>query len=436
MARHAPAAAADAYRRAAQAARLSPGVSPSERSFYVEGLGDAELLAGRSIEAAAAYREALRGVRGQRLREAHLALKLLLVERRRGHYSNAMRRASLGLRAIEGMTGPDVGAVRARLQVWYAFCRVSQGRYADARQWAERGLAEAEAAHELLAQAQAHVVLSGVEMWSGGAKGEEHGETALSIYEQLGDLSGQAHMLNNLGARRFVEGRWPEALEMFAQAADAFRRVGDATNAANADYNRADVLVRQGRSEEALPLLENTLRVARAVGDEDLEALIRREMGRARSRAGDIPAGLTLLKEARTQLTRLREPQEVVDADIASAEAHLLDGRPEQALAVIEGALAEAADIHAATLLPPAYRVQAAALLASGHVAQARTALAEGLRRSSSPDVANERGFLLAVAARIARQDDHPDADRLAVEAREALDLLGVVRVPLPEFAG
>jgi hypothetical protein len=58
-------------------------------------------------------------------------------------------------------------------------------------------------------------------------------------------------------------------------------------------------------------LLEDTLRVARAVGDEDLVALVRKEMGKARSRAGDIPAGLTLLEEARTQLTRLREPQEV-----------------------------------------------------------------------------------------------------------------------------
>ena len=100
MARYAPAAAADAYRRAAQAARLSSGVSPSERSFYLEALGDAEFLAGRSTEAAAAYLEALRGVRGQPLREAHLALKLTRVEQRRGHYSNALRRASLGLRAV------------------------------------------------------------------------------------------------------------------------------------------------------------------------------------------------------------------------------------------------------------------------------------------------------------------------------------------------
>jgi tetratricopeptide (TPR) repeat protein len=434
MARYAPAAAADAYRRAAQAARLASSVSPSQRSFYLEKLGDAQLLAGRSSEAAAAYLEALRGVRGQPLREAHLALKQTVVEQRRGHYSNALRRASLGLRAVRGITAPEAGAIRARLQVRYAVCRVQQGRYADARRWAERGLTEAEAAHELKAQAKAHAVLHGVALWSGGPDAEQHGETALRIFEQLGDLTEQALMLNNIAVRRLVEGHWLDALPMFAQAAETFRRIGDAPNAANADYNRSEVLVRQGRSDEALPLLQNTLRVARAIGDEDLVALVRKEMGRAQSRAGDVAAGLILLEDARTEFTRLREPQEVVDADLASAEAHLLAGRPEQALVLIEGAVTEAASIRAATLLPSAYRVQAAALLATGEVAQARAALAEGLRHSSSPDVAHERGFLLAVAARIARQDNDPDADRLTEQAREALELLGVVRVPLPEL--
>jgi tetratricopeptide (TPR) repeat protein len=435
MARYAPAAAADAYRRAAQAARLSAGFSPSERSFYLEALGDAEFLAGRSIEAAGAYLEALRGVRGQPLREAHLAFKQTVVEQRRGHYTNALRRASLGLRAVRGMTDPEAGAIRARLQVRYAVCRVQQGRYADARRWAERGLAEAGVAHELKAQGKAHAVLDVVDMWSGRPESGQHGETALRIFEELGDIGEQALMLNNMALRRSAEGRWPDALLMFARAAETFRRIGDAPNAVNADYNRAEVLVRQGRSDEALPLLQNTLRVARAVGDEDLVALVRKEMGRAQSRAGDVAAGLILLEEARGELTRLREPQEVVDADIASAEAHLLGGRPELALALIEGALTEATSIHAATLLPSAYRVKAAALFASGEVAQARMALAEGLTQSSSPDVAHERGFLLAVAAGIARHDGDADANRLAEQAREALELLGVVRVPLPELS-
>jgi tetratricopeptide (TPR) repeat protein len=435
MARYAPAAAAEAYRRAAQAARLSPSVGPSERSFYLEALGDAQLLAGRSSEAAAAYLEGLRGVRGQPLREAHLALKQTVVEQRRGHYTNALRRASLGLRAISGAPGPEAGAVRAQLQVRYAFCRVQQGRYADARRWAERGLAEAEAAHELKAQAQAHRVLHAVEVASGGPEAELHGETALRILEQLGDLSEQAHMLNNMAVQATLEGRWPDAVLVFGRAADTYRRIGDASNAAGSDYNRAEVLVRQGRSDEALPLLQNSLRVARAVGDDDLVALVRKEMGRAQSRAGDVAAGLILLEEARAELTRLRESQEVVDADIAAAEAHLLAGRPEQALVLIEGAVTEAASIHAASLLPSAYRVQAAALFAMGQVAEARMALARGLRQSSSPEVAHERGFLLAVAARIARQDNDPGAGLLAEQAREALELVGVVRVPLPELS-
>src|SRR4029453_17122737 len=162
----------------------------------------------------------------------------------------------------------------------------------------------AEAANELKAQSRAHLVLHDVEMWSGGPKGEEHGEMALRISEELGGLTGQAHMLNNLAGRRIFEGRWPDALLMLARAAESFRRVGDATNAANADYNRADVLVRQGRSYEALPLLENTLRVARAVGAEDLVALVRKEMGRAQSRAGDVLAGIRLLEESRAQLAK------------------------------------------------------------------------------------------------------------------------------------
>jgi class 3 adenylate cyclase/tetratricopeptide (TPR) repeat protein len=435
MARHAPAGAAEAYRRAAEAARRNPDVSPSERSTDLEALGDAEFLAGRSSQAADAYLEALRGVRGLPLREAHLALKQARVEQRRGHYSNALRRASLGLRALNGAASADARALRARLQVRYAVCRVSQGRYPDARRWAARALAEAEAANELDAKAQAHLILHTVGFLSAGREDEHHGVTALHLFEQLGDLSGQAHALNNLATRRFYAGEWPDSLPMFARAAESFRRLGDATNAANADYNRADVLVKQGRYDDAWPLLQETLRVARAVGDEELVALVRREQGRATSRAGDVETGLTLLGNARTELVTLGEPQEVVDTDIASAEAQLLAGRPEPALTLIEAALREAASLEAVTLLPAARRVQASALLAIGAVTEARLAVSEGLQHSSSPDVAHERGLLLAVAARIARTEGDPDADRLEEEAKAALQSLGVVRVPLVDFA-
>jgi hypothetical protein len=133
-------------------------------------------------------------------------------------------------------------------------------------------------------------------------------------------------------------------------------------------------------------------------------------------------------------LVDLGEPHEVVDTDVAAAEAHLLADRPERALTLIEVALTEAKSLRAATLLPSAHRVHATTLFVSGVLAPARTALAEGLRYSSSPDVGLERGLLMAVAARIAHHDQDPDADRLEQEAAAALQSLGVVRVPLPDF--
>jgi class 3 adenylate cyclase/tetratricopeptide (TPR) repeat protein len=435
-ARYAPAAAAEAYARAAEAARRCPEIGAAERSVDLEALGDALFLAGNSTAAVDAYREALRTGRGDHLREAHLALKQARVEQRRGRYAMALRRASLGMHALDGVDGPAAGAARARLQARYAVCRVSQGRYADARRWAQRAIDQASAAGELDALAQAHLVLHTVETWSAGPEGEQHGQAALRLFEELGDLGGQAHALNNLALRRLFEARWSDALVMYTRAAEMFRRVGDATNAANADYNRADVLVRQGRFDEASPLLEESLRVARAVGDEELVALVLKEQGRARSRAGEPDEGLALLVRARTRLIDLGEPHEVVDTEIAIAEAHALAGRHQQALAMIEHALKQAAALRTATLLPSAHRVHAAALFAGGALEPARAALAEGLRHSDEPGLGHERGFLLAIAARIARLDSDPDAERLDNEASAALHSLGVVQAPLPHVVG
>jgi class 3 adenylate cyclase/tetratricopeptide (TPR) repeat protein len=430
--RNAPAAAAEAYERAAEAARRSPGVTEIERAADLEALGDALFLAGRSPESANAYREARRAVRADPLRSAELALKQARVAHRQGKYSLALRRISTGLRALQGAEGVEAAAARARLRTRYAVGRFSQGRYTDARRVGEQAVAEAREAGERNALAQAHLVLHSVDVWSGEPEKEPHGQIALALFEQLGDLSGEAHALNNLASRRFFEGNWPVALAMFARAADTFRRVGDAANAANATYNQADMLIRQGHNDRAEPLLEEALRVARGVGDEELVAFVKLEQGRSRSRDGRLADGLALLDDARLRFTELGEPHGVVDTDIAIAEAHLLAGLSFEARALVEGVLDSSASVGAATLMPAAHRVHAAALLACGEPALARAALDEGLRLSASPELGHERGFLLAVAARLERRTGGGGALRLDAQAQAALDSLGVVRVPMP----
>ena len=87
----------------------------------------------------------------------HLALKLTRVEQRRGHYTNALRRASLGLRALGDATGPEAGAVPG--------CRpatrlpAQPGSLRGCPWMGGASPPEAEAADELDAQAEAHLVL-------------------------------------------------------------------------------------------------------------------------------------------------------------------------------------------------------------------------------------------------------------------------------------
>ncbi|RYP87273.1 tetratricopeptide repeat protein [Nocardioides guangzhouensis] len=429
--RYAPAAAAEAFARAAEAARrASPVVGVTERGQDLESLGDALFLCGRPEAADEAYHEAYVVARPQRTGGAELMLKRAKVAQRLGRHSLALRRLSIGLSGLEEQDD-EAAAYRARLLARRAAVLISQGRYPAAGDAARSALTEATAAGELDARAQAHLVLHTVHIFSGTPDDEHHGEAALRLYEELGDLGGQAHSLNNLALRRLLEGRWTESLEMFGRAAETFRRVGDSADEANASYNQADLLNRQGRYAEALALLEGTLRVARAVGDEELVALVLREQGRALARDGRAE-GPDLLAEARTLLVDLGEPHEVTETDIALGEAHLLAGRADVALGTASSAVEAARSIGAATLLPSGLRVRAAALVELGRLAEAGDALSEGRRLSESPDLAHERVFLELVEARLgvlsgAVADGDP-GDRIAGE----LEALGVVRVPLP----
>ena len=434
--RFSPAAAAESFAQAAEAARRAATVPDSERAVDLEALGDAQFLCGRSEAADLAYHHAGRVLGAHAPGSPGLMLKLAKVAQRQGRYRLALRRLTLGLRDLDTTGDAAAMAPRARLLARRSVVLMSQGRYTAAQAAASEAVEVAGVAGEADALAQAHLVLHGVHVFSGTPDLGHHGDTALRLFEELGDLGGQAHALNNLAMRRLLQGQWTESLEMFERAADMFQRVGDAANEANTSYNEADLLNRQGRYAEAAARLDRVLHVARAVGDEELVGLVLREQGRALSRDRRA-AGMDLLASARAVFVELGEPHEVTDTDIALAEAHLMAGRPEEALEAVTAAFEVARSIGAVTLLPSAYRVSAAAHMELGDLAAAEDALAEGLRLGASPDLAHERGFLQVVAARLALlgHDSRDEAEALAAEADDALTSLGVVRAPLPWLA-
>ena len=70
-------------------------------------------------------------------------------------------------------------------------------------------------------EAQARFILDWAYVSLGQADRAVHSARALEIYAELGDLAGQAGVLNNLGGFAYFDGRWDEAIELYERLARA-----------------------------------------------------------------------------------------------------------------------------------------------------------------------------------------------------------------------
>ena len=409
------------------------GASAIELAQVLESLGDTQFLLGLSSDARRSYRDAVRVATDDPIRGAGLQLKLARLDQRIGHLPQSLRRLTRGMRLVKDMDEPRAEAIEAELATRYAIGRFQQGRYRDAKQWGDRAVAIAERSRDREVLANAHNALEAITLWAGLTSAIAHGQVALSLYEDIDDLAGQGHSLNNLAIRAIFEGRWDDTQPLLTRAAALFEQIGDVSSLAAALYNQADVLVRQGRSAAAEPLLQRSLRIARSVDDDETAALVLRDWGKATARAGEFERAQSLLNEAIAMLEDLGEPQELLDAEAALAECALLRGDPVDALHLVDGALKRG---HAdnASVLPTLHRVRGFSYLVLGDVEAAGAAFDAGLQLQE-PAARHEMAFLTVGRAEVAHRLGQPDARALSDQGAATLRTLGVETPPFPAGA-
>jgi tetratricopeptide (TPR) repeat protein len=332
---------------------------------------------------------------------------------------------------LAGAAGPDADAARSRLATRYAFGKYLQGDRRGALRWSEVGVHEARASGDQDALAYAYTTRHLACIQAGVAEDEPSGELALAISERLGNLRMQAHCLNNLAISAMQDGQWDRSAAQFDRAADLFRRVGDTANEANAQYNRADLLIRQRRFAQAEPLLAAALRAAQAADDHELVALVARETGQVLASSGRVHEALARFDAARAGLSELGLPLELIGLEAALADCLTDAGDVDRAISVANEAVARAEELHAESLLAAVHRVRGRALLAAGRDDDARAAFEEGLRCPDGGFGRHDYALNLLGLARLAERHGQPDAARLLSEGNRILDALGVVATPL-----
>lgn len=434
-AKHAYVEAAVLYGRAVTAAGEVPEIASRDVAEALQSLGQAHMYVGAFPDAWAAFRQARARLRDEPVWAAELLRQQAEADQRRGRLSNAYREASRGMRLLEDVAGPGVLAARSRLEGVAAVVRESQGRYRDAIVFARRAEVDAIAARDDLALAEAYEALHASYALLGETTERPFGQLALALYDSLGDRAGQSRALNNLAMAAWIAGRGTEALDMFRRSVDVAVIAGDTLGAASSRYNVADVLLRQGRLNEAESMLLELVPVLRGLGALDFATSAMRALGLVLVQSQRESEGRELLAQARRVQDDLGLVIEVAETDTAIAEALLADGDAAAAAGLAADAAQRAESLGARHLLPNLRRVEGAALADAGDPVGAESSLRQALAACHAEGGA-DLGFVLAELAALASSSDDPvTASALTKQSGAALAQLGFVgsvRYPRP----
>ena len=323
--------AIELYERALDVAE-GAGADPAEVAVIAQALGDVAELAARYDDAAAAYRRASEVVPDDVITNCHLLRKQGIVSERRGRYTEALELYERALGVLEGAEDV-VKRVRSESDVELAYggVKLRQGAFDEARTWAERAAASADAGEDRTRLAHAYS-LSHIAAFYAGERASEHRDEALAILEEAGDLARLISLQNNVGIEAYFDGRWDDALDWYRRSGESAARVGDVVNVARAQNNEAEILSDRGQVEEARALFEQALRVWRAAEYRIGIAVATSNLGRAMARSGRFDDARQLLEDALGQFEQLGAEAYVEETRARLAECLVFEGHHREAL--------------------------------------------------------------------------------------------------------
>jgi tetratricopeptide (TPR) repeat protein len=252
----------------------------------------------------------------------------------------------------------------------------------------------------------------------------------LPIYEELGDLLGQANALNNLGVDAYYEGRWQEALDFYEQSKSLRERIGDVVGAATITNNIAEIKSDQGYLTTARELFEEARDVFETAGHRMLATLALSNLGRTAGRDGRLDDARSMLEEALGAFEEIDAAGYALEARVRLAERAALAEDATDALAQADAALTAIAEAAGGSLHHAfVHRVRGFALAQRGDLDGASDAFAESLELARDAEENYELALTLEAVGRL-KELRGEDGSAEAGEARGLLARLGVVSTP------
>ncbi|HSC50705.1 MAG TPA: AAA family ATPase, partial [Gaiellaceae bacterium] len=397
-------------------------LDPAEVAKAWEALGDVSELAGLYADAEEAYAKA-RELDGH----PRLLLKEGVISERFGRYAEALQWYDRGLRSLDDLEADEQATMRAELALAYAGVRVRQGEFVDGAAWCKRVVEDAANADNLPALAHAYYLMHLAYISNRSPERAALRGLAVPIYEELGDLLGQANALNNLGVDAYYEGRWQEALELYDRSKALRERIGDVVGAAQITNNIGEVKSDQGYLTTAAELFEEARQVFETAGHRMLGTLALSNLGRTAAREGRLDDAKRMLDDAVAIFDQIKAGGFLIEARTRLAERAVFAGEPAEALIQADAALAAIEQSGGGSLQHAlVHRIRGYALAQQGALEEAQEAFATSAELAREADESYELALTLQAQALLAELMGN-DAPLQAAESRTLLARLGVV---------
>ena len=178
----------------------------------------------------------------------------------RGEYEEAFKWIEKGLdKQVDTADVPQIMLLAGLIHI-------RQGQYEDALRYCHTVLELAEQQNEVTALARANNLLGITYLRSDSQQAITHFQSAFDLYQQAGDIQGQATSHNLIANACFNLGRWTEADHHYRQALEMFGQISDTYNRIMAINNLGGIALNQGQLDEALNFYQEGVKLARQIG--------------------------------------------------------------------------------------------------------------------------------------------------------------------------
>ncbi|MFN2615209.1 MAG: adenylate/guanylate cyclase domain-containing protein, partial [Actinomycetota bacterium] len=311
------------YERAISAAQRLDDVPVAEIADTWMRLGEVAMYAGAYLRSHAAFRECRKLNRQEPVVFARACHWDSRVAESEGQRQGAMRWIRKGLKALEGRDDEASTAERAKLQVALAYSYQQLGRPKRAIDWSHAAIDDAKATNSRLALADAYMVLDSAYVDLGQPERAVNADHALPLLEELREFGKMGVLLNALGWISYYKGEWPEAVRAWERAQETLERVGNVSDAAVVRCNLAEILLHQGRLDEAEAILRDLIRLWRSIEQPFWMAIATMLLGRVHARRGDLDDALAAFDDAQGVFAGFGADANLADLDALVAELKL-----------------------------------------------------------------------------------------------------------------